>query len=29
MNFDEVELGYDEYEALREAGRCWRCDWNE
>ena len=28
-NFDEVELGYDEDEALREAGRCWRCDWNE
>lgn len=28
-NFDEVELGYNEDEALREASRCWRCDWNE
>jgi NADPH-dependent glutamate synthase beta subunit-like oxidoreductase len=28
-NFDEVELGYNQNEALREAYRCWRCDWNE
>ena len=28
-NFEEVELGFNEEEALREAGRCWRCDWNE
>ncbi|MBN1682876.1 FAD-dependent oxidoreductase [Candidatus Bathyarchaeota archaeon] len=28
-NFDEVELGFDREEALREANRCWRCDWNE
>ena len=28
-NFDEVELGFNEEEALREANRCWRCDWNE
>ena len=27
--FDEVELGYNEDEALREASRCWKCDWNE
>ncbi|MCX6656921.1 MAG: FAD-dependent oxidoreductase [Candidatus Bathyarchaeota archaeon] len=27
--FDEVELGFDEDEALREAKRCWKCDWNE
>ncbi len=27
--FGEVELGFDKEEALREAGRCWRCDWNE
>ncbi len=27
--FGEVELGYDEDEALREARRCWKCDWNE
>jgi NADPH-dependent glutamate synthase beta subunit-like oxidoreductase len=26
---DEVELGYNSSEALREASRCWRCDWNE
>jgi NADPH-dependent glutamate synthase beta subunit-like oxidoreductase len=28
-NLDEVELGYNPAEALREASRCWRCDWNE
>lgn len=28
-NLDEVELGYNPAEALREAQRCWRCDWNE
>ena len=28
-NLDEVELGYNSAEALREAQRCWRCDWNE
>jgi NADPH-dependent glutamate synthase beta subunit-like oxidoreductase len=28
-NFDEVEIGYNSSEALREAYRCWRCDWNE
>ncbi|MCX6649190.1 MAG: FAD-dependent oxidoreductase [Candidatus Bathyarchaeota archaeon] len=28
-NLDEVELGYNSAEALREATRCWRCDWNE
>ncbi|MBC8497547.1 FAD-dependent oxidoreductase, partial [Candidatus Bathyarchaeota archaeon] len=28
-NFDEVELGFNEEEALRETNRCWRCDWNE
>jgi NADPH-dependent glutamate synthase beta subunit-like oxidoreductase len=28
-NFEEVELGFSEEEALMEAGRCWRCDWNE
>jgi len=28
-NFDEIELGYNEEEAIREANRCWRCDWNE
>ena len=27
--FGEVELGFDEAEALREARRCWKCDWNE
>jgi NADPH-dependent glutamate synthase beta subunit-like oxidoreductase len=27
--FGEVELGFDKEEALREAGRCWKCDWNE
>ena len=27
--FGEVELGYNEDEALREAKRCWKCDWNE
>ncbi len=27
--FDEVELGFNVDEALREANRCWRCDWNE
>jgi hypothetical protein len=27
--FCGVELGYDEDEALREARRCWKCDWNE
>ena len=27
--FSEVELGFDEDEALREANRCWKCDWNE
>jgi NADPH-dependent glutamate synthase beta subunit-like oxidoreductase len=27
--FGEVELGFDEAEALREAKRCWKCDWNE
>jgi NADPH-dependent glutamate synthase beta subunit-like oxidoreductase len=27
--FGEVELGFDEDEALREARRCWKCDWNE
>jgi formate dehydrogenase major subunit len=29
VNFDEVELGFNSDEALREASRCWRCDWNE
>jgi NADPH-dependent glutamate synthase beta subunit-like oxidoreductase len=29
MGFGEVELGYNEDEALREARRCWKCDWNE
>ena len=28
-NIDEIELGYNKEEALREANRCWRCDWNE
>jgi NADPH-dependent glutamate synthase beta subunit-like oxidoreductase len=28
-DFDEIELGYDVDEALREASRCWKCDWNE
>ena len=28
-NFDEIELGYNKEEALREANRCWKCDWNE
>jgi NADPH-dependent glutamate synthase beta subunit-like oxidoreductase len=28
-SLDEVELGYNSAEALREATRCWRCDWNE
>ncbi|HUS79192.1 MAG TPA: FAD-dependent oxidoreductase [Patescibacteria group bacterium] len=28
-NFDEVELGFSDAEALRESSRCWRCDWNE
>lgn len=28
-NFNEVELGFNPDEALREASRCWRCDWNE
>ena len=28
-NLDEVELGFNSPEALREASRCWRCDWNE
>jgi len=27
--FEEIELGFDKDEALREASRCWRCDWNE
>lgn len=27
--FDEVELGFNEEEAVTEASRCWRCDWNE
>jgi NADPH-dependent glutamate synthase beta subunit-like oxidoreductase len=27
--FGEVELGYNTDEALREATRCWKCDWNE
>ncbi len=27
--FGEVELGFDEDEVLREAKRCWKCDWNE
>jgi NADPH-dependent glutamate synthase beta subunit-like oxidoreductase len=27
--FGEVELGFDQDEALREAKRCWKCDWNE
>ncbi len=27
--FEEVELGYSEDEAVREAKRCWRCDWYE
>ena len=27
--FSEVELGFDADEALREARRCWKCDWNE
>ncbi|MBM3291174.1 hypothetical protein FJY84_00685 [Candidatus Bathyarchaeota archaeon] len=29
LSFDEVELGFNVDEALREANRCWRCDWNE
>ena len=28
-SFDEVELGYSIDEAVREAKRCWRCDWYE
>jgi len=28
-SFDEVELGYSEEEAVKEAKRCWRCDWYE
>lgn len=28
-DFDEVELGYTEQEALAEAGRCLRCDLEE
>jgi len=28
-SFDEVEQGFTEDEAIREANRCWRCDWNE
>jgi len=28
-NLDEVELGFNSPEALREASRCWKCDWNE
>ena len=28
-SFDEVELLFTEEEALVEASRCWRCDWNE
>jgi NADH-quinone oxidoreductase subunit F len=27
--FDEVELSWTEPEALREAGRCLRCDYRE
>jgi len=27
--FEEIELGYDNDEAVREATRCWRCNWNE
>ncbi|RLI30014.1 MAG: hypothetical protein DRO46_01380 [Candidatus Hecatellales archaeon] len=27
--FEEVELGYSKDEAVREAKRCWRCDWYE
>jgi NADPH-dependent glutamate synthase beta subunit-like oxidoreductase len=27
--FEEIELGYDSDEAVREATRCWRCNWNE
>lgn len=28
-SFDEVEVLFTEEEALVEASRCWRCDWNE
>lgn len=28
-SFNEVELGFNRAEALEEASRCWRCDWNE
>ncbi|MEM3361572.1 MAG: FAD-dependent oxidoreductase [Nitrososphaeria archaeon] len=27
--FSEVELGYSVEEAVKEAKRCWRCDWYE
>ena len=27
-NFDEVCLGYNREEAMQEAGRCLRCDFN-
>jgi hypothetical protein len=28
-SFVEVELVLDKCTATCEAGRCWRCDWNE
>jgi pyruvate/2-oxoglutarate dehydrogenase complex dihydrolipoamide dehydrogenase (E3) component len=27
--FEEVEVGLCSEEAIAEASRCWRCDWNE
>ncbi|RLE50365.1 MAG: hypothetical protein DRJ31_01565 [Candidatus Methanomethylicota archaeon] len=28
-SFDEVELCYSKEDAIKEASRCWRCDWYE
>jgi len=28
-DFTEVELQYTRDQAIKEASRCWRCDWNE
>jgi len=28
-DFSEVELEYSRDQAIREARRCWKCDWNE
>jgi len=29
LSFIEVEKCFDNCTAVKEAGRCWRCDWNE